>query len=461
MIDFASTLWKRKNELIDAREILFKLYNTVNRRLTLTFQQWIQLYTMTREFSPDLIIELGRGYGNSTCVFTEAVNRNHKGHIISIGYDSQNVWKTVTVPELKKFVSSKWFDKLQVMEQDIMKIDFTEIIDKSERVLLFWDAHGYELSQYILANIFPHLQNKEHLIIIDDVFDVNCWPKNQKPFSYTNFPYSVQINNLIWEFSEFVRIIDFISRNGILYDTPCSSLTKFYETSPELEMEMKTVQDKLIGNLEKMEDSKFIFFDLNNTNQLSEIDFPNYTPHTVPLEFYDEFFDFRALHEKNILKNEEFKPERLSYDSILYNKQFPELGNYIQVATYGLILPQDMIIQREETFLFIPSNRKDHIFTKQIKVIQRDSEDEKWVRITLTFNQNKIRDRSCVICLQDEKFREIWTFTSFYTPNLENKQNVVDYAFLDNASGVRFVIYSISGKATYLPIGIKLEQSFA
>src|SRR3954471_14076850 len=38
----------------------------------LPLEGWRQLYDLTVAFQPDLVIELGRGWGNSTCVFTEA-----------------------------------------------------------------------------------------------------------------------------------------------------------------------------------------------------------------------------------------------------------------------------------------------------------------------------------------------------------------------------------------------------
>jgi hypothetical protein len=38
--------------------------------LDLPIENWSELHEHTVAFRPDLVLELGRGYGNSTCVFT-------------------------------------------------------------------------------------------------------------------------------------------------------------------------------------------------------------------------------------------------------------------------------------------------------------------------------------------------------------------------------------------------------
>ena len=90
MIDFASSLWNRRKDLLDSKERLRDLCKTVGHFEDLRFSDWVKLYALTLEFSPDLIIELGRGRGNSTCLFTEAVNKTGKGKVVSIGYDSRD-----------------------------------------------------------------------------------------------------------------------------------------------------------------------------------------------------------------------------------------------------------------------------------------------------------------------------------------------------------------------------------
>jgi len=266
MIDFAYSLLNQRKDLVDSKKRLRELSEDVSRPVDFGFPDWIQLYSLVLEFSPDLIVELGRGYGNSTCLFTEAVNKSGKGKVVSVGYDSEHAWDKITVPALQKLISSQWLDKLSIKQQDIMKTDFAEIIGKSERILLFWDAHGKELAQYIISHLFPLLQNKEHLIVMHDITDTG----SSDPASSTEFGgYEIfQIHNLVSIFEEIIPLFDFISNNDIQYDTLRESIRRFVrkneQTSPDISKELKKTWNELVGDHEPMERSHMIYYDINN-----------------------------------------------------------------------------------------------------------------------------------------------------------------------------------------------------
>ena len=263
MIDFASSFWNHRKELVDSKERLRQLCEAVNRPIDLEFHEWFKLYALVLEFSPDLIIELGRGYGNSTCIFTEAVNKSGKGEVVSIGYDSEHCWEQKTIPSLQNLVSPQWHDKLTIIHKDIMKIDFTEIIQPAKRVLLFWDAHGGDLGKYILTHIFPLLQKKEHLIIVHDITDNG----NYVPPIENDGPKKFRIDNFESPFEEIIPLFDYLSSNDIQYDTLRESVTRFLEeneqTSPDKSTELKNTWDELGGDRPLME-SHQIYFDINN-----------------------------------------------------------------------------------------------------------------------------------------------------------------------------------------------------
>ena len=63
--------WNQRQVLLEARPRIEALVETIGENTDLTPFQWAQLLAYTLEFKPDLILELGRGAGNSTCVFTE------------------------------------------------------------------------------------------------------------------------------------------------------------------------------------------------------------------------------------------------------------------------------------------------------------------------------------------------------------------------------------------------------
>jgi hypothetical protein len=45
------------------------------RRADFSNAQYLQVLALTLDFASDLVIEVGRGYGNTTCVTTEAASR--------------------------------------------------------------------------------------------------------------------------------------------------------------------------------------------------------------------------------------------------------------------------------------------------------------------------------------------------------------------------------------------------
>src|SRR4051794_36680040 len=105
----------------------------------LPIAQWHRLYELAVAQRPDLIIELGRGYGNSTVVLTEAANRVG-ARLVSIGNDVPPTWETVTRPKLEPVLGARWFDRLTTVQGQIQEQDFSPWLDGAERVVLFWDA---------------------------------------------------------------------------------------------------------------------------------------------------------------------------------------------------------------------------------------------------------------------------------------------------------------------------------
>lgn len=264
MIDFASCLWNHRKELIVSKKHLKELNEAVNRPIDFAFHEWIKLYTLVLEFSPDLIIELGRGYGNSTCIFTEAINKIGKGKVVSIGYDNQS-WEKFTVPSLQKLVNPQWFDKLDIMQQDIMKTDFTEMTQPAQRILLFWDAHGTELAQYVLSHLFPLLQKKEHLIIMHDVTDTGHPATPSENDTSEKF----RLHTLESSFEEIIPAFNYISANNVQYDTIRSSVSKFLEENDknsDKSKELKNAWDELVDDRPLIQ-SHMIYYNINNKTQ--------------------------------------------------------------------------------------------------------------------------------------------------------------------------------------------------
>jgi hypothetical protein len=136
----------------------------------LPLENWSELYDLTVAYRPDLVLELGRGWGNSTCVFTEAA-QVVGCRVFSIGFDSEHAWETRTAPRLEQVVDGNWFAPLTVLQDDITTFDFEPLLAGSTRALVFWDAHGTDVAEALFSGLLPALP-AENKVVVDDIWRV-------------------------------------------------------------------------------------------------------------------------------------------------------------------------------------------------------------------------------------------------------------------------------------------------
>jgi cephalosporin hydroxylase len=136
--------------------------------LDLPLENWSVLYDLTVAFRPDVVLELGRGWGNSTCVFTEAAGVVGC-RVLSIGFDSEHAWETRTAPRLAQVVDPDWFIPLTVLQDDITTLDFDSLLVGSTRTLVFWDAHGADVADAVFGRLMPALP-AENKVVVDDIW---------------------------------------------------------------------------------------------------------------------------------------------------------------------------------------------------------------------------------------------------------------------------------------------------
>jgi hypothetical protein len=126
------------------------------------------------DFKPDLIIEFGRASGNSTALFNEAANQLGNSKVISLCLSTD--WQRNTAPGIKKIVDKNWFDKLDDKVCNFISEDIGQYLDaeiaKSQRVSLLWDAHEFDVAEFILGRVMPQVSNKQNLILMHDISDI-------------------------------------------------------------------------------------------------------------------------------------------------------------------------------------------------------------------------------------------------------------------------------------------------
>jgi glycosyltransferase involved in cell wall biosynthesis len=205
---------------------LNKLRTLIDRPV-LAWIEWLLLFASSVDYRPDLIVELGRGFGNSTCVLTEAANALGNCRVRSYGYDTEHAYETLTVPRIRPVVSRDWFDRQEIIHEDINEVSATDMLRDARRVFVFWDAHGQELAQHVLARILPELATREHLIMVHDIHDTRHNPVDPQYLTAEGLLSHWQ-SDLMSPYEELVPICDFVSRNRIRIDTPARSARRHH-----------------------------------------------------------------------------------------------------------------------------------------------------------------------------------------------------------------------------------------
>jgi len=167
--DVAQWYYEGRDRVAADATILRRLIEAVDWTNDLWPSQWAQWYSVALGFRPDLILELGRGRGNSTALFCQAAAKLGRTKVVSLCHSGD--WTTITARKLAKIVEPRWFDPLDARMTDIVSADYADILGDHQRVLLLWDAHGFEIAEVVLGEILPRLLGREHFVIMHDIVD--------------------------------------------------------------------------------------------------------------------------------------------------------------------------------------------------------------------------------------------------------------------------------------------------
>jgi hypothetical protein len=218
VIDLAAAVFEQRDALAAAQPRLGELRQRVGRPVDMAPLDWSLFYALALAFQPDRIVELGRGFGNSTAVFTQAANDLGRCSVVSVDRDRGHTWDTQTLPNLHGAVDDAWLRHLDAMQADILDVPAQRLFGDARRVILLWDAHGDELGRYVLGALLPALQQREHVVILHDVTDAR-W-QSQDPSYGTSEAMTYRQGNLVCSFEEIYAAMDFLARNRIEHETP-------------------------------------------------------------------------------------------------------------------------------------------------------------------------------------------------------------------------------------------------
>ena len=225
----ATAYWNQRFAILEAKKRLEALFNAVDSPTELTLYQWAQLYAYVREYQPDLVLELGRELGNSTCVFTEAVNsmpETYDNRVVSICWSDK--FSDLTVPRLKAqaLVTEGWFNRLECRQENILEVDYEALLLPYQKVLVFWDAHGFEVASCVLGEILPLIEKKEHYLLMHDLSDQRYMNKDLKSYEgkplWSGSSHSesrLVLGHVNSAVAQSISIVDFCNRNEVAFES--------------------------------------------------------------------------------------------------------------------------------------------------------------------------------------------------------------------------------------------------
>ncbi len=219
----AEAYYRQLPRLVQLQPRLRRLAETVGRVDDLSLFQWAQLLAMILEFKPDLVLELGRGWGNSTCVFTEAayqLGQTLPCRVVSLCL--ADTWRKQTLPKVRAIMPPEWFRPLTASETDICAFDFGPVLAPAQRVAVFWDAHGFKVAAAVLSRVLPAVAPKPHLVLMHDMCDARYLGEEARFYRdrplWTGNDWAgprVRLGHLESTVEQAIAALDFTSRNRV------------------------------------------------------------------------------------------------------------------------------------------------------------------------------------------------------------------------------------------------------
>jgi hypothetical protein len=257
--DIARFYYDQRFQIADDAMLLRQLIAAVNCPNDLGSPQWAQWYSVALGFEPDLILELGRGYGNSTALFAQAARQlgrtrwMKRTKVVSLCVTSE--WASQVAPRIAQVVDKRWFANVDARRMDILSVDYAHLLADYERVLVLWDAHGFEIAELVLGDILPRLADRQHLVIMHDISDNRyagvsrsyggqpLWKGSKWRERMRAWDSRVNIGWMNSVQDQVIALADFSARNDFEIGSADHEYARFFEEHPTCADEM----DRLLG----------------------------------------------------------------------------------------------------------------------------------------------------------------------------------------------------------------------
>jgi hypothetical protein len=139
---------------------------------------------------------------------------------------------------------------LSALQADIVHFDFEPILDPAKRILLFWDAHSFDIAECVLGRILRRIAAKEHVVAMHDMSDLRyCTPPEGPDYILWKGSDAGQgrfhIANIYSKVPQAISVLDFAWRNRLTLESADHSIRTVIGSDPAKLDEMRA----LLGDL--------------------------------------------------------------------------------------------------------------------------------------------------------------------------------------------------------------------
>jgi hypothetical protein len=277
------SLWNGLPYFTEKHERFKAFYEQSPDKKSLCYYQYYQLAAAAFDWKPDLIIELGRAYGNSTFVFTEVMNQTG-GQVISLCDCA--FWQTLVVPQIRHLVDVRWLSHLDArVVGNLATIDLSKEIKLAKRILIFWDAHGFQTAEYVLGFLLPMMKDRECLVLMHDITDRRFYVEDEsyqlqrlwRPEIANEGSAEVRLGNFKSSSEQFISILDFCARNQLMLRSADESLRA--DLSPG---QIDQIKEQLQEGFSL--EAHWTYFIIDDSVEFEKLHFPFYNREILVLE---------------------------------------------------------------------------------------------------------------------------------------------------------------------------------
>ncbi len=189
------------------------------------------------------------------------------------------------MPRLQSCCDAAWFARGNILCGNILDSDVAADLARARRVLVFWDAHGPEVAEWVLSGVMPRLADLPHVILMHDlahaVYDY-CGDRFYGTKHLWNgecaTPDHFRIGHIESAVTQAILALDFTGRNGIELHAAAESMHREFQEDPERWAEL----NRLLGGDMVQLYCNWFWFSLNESTGEPTFPMPRPRPKVVP-----------------------------------------------------------------------------------------------------------------------------------------------------------------------------------